>query len=67
MDLSSTLLLIPRVELGPLSFGIYLYMQSAMGRGAGAALGVVAIMLVALGTWTATRLASRVGGAAFRA
>jgi iron(III) transport system permease protein len=67
VDLSSTILLIPRVELGPLSYGIYLYMQSAVGRGAGAALGVVAIALVAAGTWAATRLARRSGGAPFRA
>ena len=67
VDLSSTILLVPRVELGPLSYGIYLYMQSAVGRGPGAALGVVAIALVALGTWVATRLASRSGGALFRA
>src|SRR5262245_2198249 len=64
--LSSTILLVPRVELGPLSYGIYLYMQSAVGRGPGAALGVVAIVLVALGTWAATRLAQRSGGGLFR-
>ena len=57
VDLSSTILLVPHVELGPLSYGIYLYMQSAVGRGPGAALGVVAIALVAAGTWLATRLA----------
>jgi iron(III) transport system permease protein len=62
VDLSSTMLLVPRVELGPLSYGIYLYMQSAVGRGPGAALGVVAIALVAVGTWLATRLAQRGGG-----
>ena len=61
VDLSSTMLLVPRVELGPLSYGIYLYMQSAVGRGPGAALGVVAIALVALGTWLATWLARRGG------
>jgi len=59
VDLSATMLLVPRVELGPLSYGIYLYMQSAVGRGPGAALGVVAIVLVAVGTWVATRLAQR--------
>ncbi len=66
VDLSSTILLVPRVELGPLSYGIYLYMQSAVGRGAGAALGVVAIVLVAAGTWAATGLARRSGAALFR-
>ncbi|HEX9748998.1 MAG TPA: iron ABC transporter permease [Methylomirabilota bacterium] len=66
VDLSSTILLVPRVELGPLSYGIYLYMQSAVGRGPGAALGVVAIVLVAAGTWAATALARRSGAALFR-
>jgi len=65
VDLSSTILLVPHVELGPLSYGIYLYMQSAVGRGPGAALGVVAIALVAAGTWLATRLA-RGGAGLFR-
>ncbi|HET7876990.1 MAG TPA: ABC transporter permease subunit, partial [Methylomirabilota bacterium] len=66
VDLSSTILLVPRVELGPLSYGIYLYMQSAVGRGPGAALGVVAIVLVAVGTWAAARLARRTAGGLFR-
>jgi iron(III) transport system permease protein len=66
VDLSSTILLVPHVELGPLSYGVYLYMQSAVGRGPGAALGVVAIVLVAAGTWLATRLA-RGGAGIFRA
>lgn len=65
VDLSSTILLVPHVELGPLSYGIYLYMQSAVGRGPGAALGVVAIAFVAAGTWLATRLA-RGGAGLFR-
>jgi iron(III) transport system permease protein len=66
VDLSSTILLVPNVELGPLSYGIYVYMQSAVGRGPGAALGVVAIVLVAAGSWLATRLA-RGGAGLFRA
>lgn len=66
VDLSSTLLLVPRVELGPLSYGIFLYVQSAAGRGPGAALGVVAILLVAAGTWAAAALARRSGAAWFR-
>lgn len=56
VDFTSTILLVPRVELGPLSYGFYVYMQSAVGRGPGAALGVVAIVLAAAGTWLATRL-----------
>ena len=49
VELPSTIMLVPRIELGPISYGIYLYMQSPLGRGAGAALGVVAIVLVSLG------------------
>lgn len=66
VELSSTILLVPRIELGPLSYGIYIYMQSAVGRGPGAALGVVAIVLVAVGTAVINRLSSRSTGAAFR-
>ena len=66
VDLSSTILLVPRVELGPLAYGVYLYMQSAVGRGPGAALGVVAIVLVAAGTWGAARLARRAGAPLLR-
>ena len=61
VEFPSTMLLVPRVELGPLSYGIYLYMQSAVGRAPGAALGVVAIALVGMGAWAATRLAPRRG------
>jgi iron(III) transport system permease protein len=66
VELASTILLVPRIELGPLSYGIYIYMQSAVGRGPGAALGVVAIVLVALGTWLIHRLAGRGASAAWR-
>jgi iron(III) transport system permease protein len=66
VELSSTILLVPRMELGPLSYGIYVYMQSAVGRGPGAALGVVAIALVGCGTWLAHRLAARGTGSLLR-
>ncbi len=66
VELSSTILLVPRMELGPLSYGIYVYMQSAVGRGPGAALGVIAIVLVGCGTWLAHRLAARGTGLLFR-
>ena len=66
VELSSTILLVPRIELGPLSYGIYIYMQSAVGRGPGAALGVVAIVLVAVGTALINRMSSRGAGSAFR-
>ena len=66
VELASTILLVPRIELGPLSYGIYIYMQSAVGRGPGAALGVVAIVLVAVGTFAINRLSTRGSAGAFR-
>ncbi len=66
VELSSTIMLVPRVELGPISYGIYIYMQSPLGRGAGAALGVVAILLVAAGTYLTHRVFGARAGGAFR-
>ncbi|HEY6199897.1 MAG TPA: iron ABC transporter permease [Candidatus Binatia bacterium] len=66
VELSSTIMLVPRVELGPISYGIYVYMQSPLGRGAGAALGVVAILLVAAGTYLTHRTFGARAGGAFR-
>ena len=40
----------------PLSYGIYVYMQSAAGRGPGAALGMVAVVIVAIGTYLSHRI-----------
>jgi iron(III) transport system permease protein len=34
----------------PLAYGLYVFMQSASGRGPGAALGVIAVVIVALST-----------------
>ena len=51
VELSATILLTSAESQAPMSYGIYLYMQSASGRGPGAALGVLAILVVALGTW----------------
>ena len=67
VELASTIMLVPRIELGPISYGIYLYMQSPLGRGAGAALGVVAILLVSLGTYLTQRVFGGRAGSAFRA
>ena len=50
-EISETILLTSRESLAPMSYGIYLYMQSIAGRGPGAALGVIAVVLIALGTW----------------
>ena len=51
VELSATLMLVTRDSDAPISYGIYLYMQSASGRGAGAALGVLAVVAVAIGTY----------------
>jgi iron(III) transport system permease protein len=62
VELSATLLLVTRAPDAPLSYGIYVYMQSAAGRGPGAALGVIAVLVVAVATYFAYRLAERERG-----
>ncbi len=57
VELSATLVLATRDVDAPLSFGIYLFMQSASGRGPGAALGVIAVLVVAICTFAAHRFA----------
>jgi iron(III) transport system permease protein len=56
VELASTIMLVSRLESGPISYGIYVYMQSPLGRGAGAALGVVAILMVCIGTYLTHRI-----------
>ncbi len=50
VELGMTLMLVSKNSDGPLSYGIYVYMQSAAGRGAGAALGMVAVLVVGVCT-----------------
>ncbi len=59
-------MLVPKNEYGPLSYGIYIYMQSAVGRGPGACLGVVAILVVAVGTYVVNKVFSKGSGSAFK-
>lgn len=59
VEFSTTITLVSRIEQSPLSYGIYIYSQSPLGRGAAAALGVVAIVIVGLGTYLANRLSGR--------
>ena len=66
VELSSTIMLVPRIESGPISYGIYIYMQSPLGRAAGAALGVVAIVMVSIGTYLTYRVFGGRTGSAFR-
>lgn len=50
VELGMTLMLVSKNSDGPLSYGIYVYMQSAAGRGPGAALGLVAVVVVGICT-----------------
>jgi iron(III) transport system permease protein len=55
VELSATILLTTSQGQAPMSYGIYLYMQSIAGRGPGAALAVVALLVVAAGTYASNR------------
>jgi iron(III) transport system permease protein len=66
VELASTIMLVSRIELGPIAYGIYVYMQSAVGRGAGAALGMIAILLVAACTYATNRIFGGRSVSAFR-
>ncbi|ARP85348.1 ABC transporter permease [Bordetella genomosp. 9] len=61
VELSATIMLVTRESQAPMSYGIYLYMQSASGRGPGAALGVLAVIAVAVGTYVSHVLVARTG------
>jgi iron(III) transport system permease protein len=62
VELSATLLLVARAPDAPLAYGIYVFMQSAAGRGPGAALGVIAVVVVAIATYLAFKIAERERG-----
>jgi iron(III) transport system permease protein len=57
VELSATLMLVANAADAPLAYGIYVYMQSAAGRGPGAALGVIAVVVVAIATFLSYRIA----------
>jgi iron(III) transport system permease protein len=59
VELAATIVLSTSADQAPMSFGIYLYMQSIAGRGPGAALGVIAVVIVGLGTYFSYRLTNR--------
>jgi iron(III) transport system permease protein len=59
VELSATILLVVKESQAPMSYGIYLYMQSIAGRGPGAALGVLLVLTVAIGTYLSHRLVDR--------
>ena len=47
VELSATLILVQSTSDAPLAYGLYVFMQSPAGRGPGAALGIIAVLLVA--------------------
>ena len=51
VELSATIMLVSSESDAPLAYGIYVFMQSAAGRGPGAALGMIAVVIVGLGTY----------------
>ena len=59
VELSATIMLVSKESQAPMSYGIYLYMQSIAGRGPGAALGVLAVVVVGLGTYLSHRFVER--------
>lgn len=50
VELSATLMLIQSNSEAPIAYALYVFMQSPAGRGPGAALGVIAVVLVGLCT-----------------
>jgi iron(III) transport system permease protein len=56
VELSTTIMLVSSESDAPLVYGIYVFMQSAAGRGAGAALGVVAVVIVGIATYFSHRV-----------
>ena len=48
VELSAVLMLVQSNSDAPLSYGLYVLMQTPAGRGAGAALGVIAVIIVAV-------------------
>jgi iron(III) transport system permease protein len=59
VELSATLMLVQSDADAPLAYGLYVFMQSAAGRGPGAALGVIAVVMVAAGTLLSHLLVER--------
>jgi iron(III) transport system permease protein len=59
VELSATLMLVQSSSDAPLAYGLYVFMQSPAGRGPGAALGVIAVVLVALCTFASHLIIER--------
>ena len=59
VELSATMMLVQNNSDAPLAYGLYVFMQSPAGRGAGAALGVIAVIIVGVATYFSHMLAER--------
>lgn len=59
VELSTTIMLVSQESDAPLAFGIYEFMQSAAGRGPGAALGIIAVLIVGIATYVSHRIIQR--------
>ena len=59
VELSATIMLVSAESDAPLAYGIYEFMQSAAGRGPGAALGIVAVLIVGIATYISHRVITR--------
>ncbi len=59
VELSATIMLVSAESDAPLAYGIYEFMQSSAGRGPGAALGIIAVVIVSLATYFSHRFIER--------
>jgi iron(III) transport system permease protein len=59
VELAATIMLVSTERDAPLAYGIYVFMQTAAGRGPGAALGVVAVTIVGVATYLSHRFLER--------
>ncbi|MCC7428052.1 MAG: iron ABC transporter permease [Alphaproteobacteria bacterium] len=59
VELSATMMLVQRTSDAPLAYGLYVFMQSPAGRGPGAALGIIAVVIVAICTFLAHLLVEK--------
>jgi iron(III) transport system permease protein len=59
VELSATLMLVQSNSDAPLAYGLYVFMQSSNGRGPGAALGIIAVLLVTVCTLLSHYLVER--------
>lgn len=59
VELSAVLMLVQSNSDAPLAYGLYVLMQTPAGRGAGAALGVIAVIIVAICMWLSQLAADR--------